>query len=114
MAKIETTEANTPELPEVHRVFSFKAPGALSVSLVSDFTHWQQKPISLRKHYDGIWRASVLLPPGTYHYRFVVDGEWRDDPPCTLRLPNPYGQPNCLAVVAATRRPEVPLANARR
>lgn len=89
MAKIETTKVNPPELAEVHRVFSFKAPGALSVSLVSDFTHWQEKPISLRKHYDGIWRASVSLPPGTYHYRFVVDGEWRDDPPCTLRLPNP-------------------------
>ena len=89
MAKTDTTKVNTPE---VHRVFSFNAPGALSVMLVGDFTRWQQKPISLRKHYDGIWRASVLLPLGTYHYRFLVDGEWQDDPDCTLRVPNPYGQ----------------------
>ena len=76
----------------VHRVFSFDAPGALRVALVGDFTHWQQNPINLRKHYDGIWRASASLPPGTYHYRFLVDGKWRDDPECTLRVPNPYAQ----------------------
>lgn len=63
----------------------------MSVQLVGDFTHWQKSPISLQKAEGGIWRTKVTLPPGTYHYRFLVDGQWRDDPECTIRVGNPYG-----------------------
>lgn len=76
--------------------FSFNAPDALSVMLVGDFTHWQKEAISMRKDANGIWRATVALNPGTYHYRFLVNGEWRDDPECTLRVRNPYGGENAI------------------
>lgn len=76
---------------KVPQVFAFAAPMAASVQLVGDFTHWQQRPISLRKDAEGVWRATVELPPGAHHYRFLVDGEWRDDPECLARTPNPYG-----------------------
>jgi hypothetical protein len=39
------------------------------------------------------------LEPGTYHYRFLVDGQWRDDPECTLRVDNPYGSNNAVRQV---------------
>ncbi len=74
--------------------FSFRAPEAISVQLVGDFTHWQESPISLRKDAKGIWHTSVELTPGEHHYRFLVDGEWRDDPECSLRVPNPFGGQN--------------------
>ena len=73
------------------QTFRFTSPAAMSVLLVGDFTHWQQKGIPMQKGKDGVWTATVLLPPGKHNYRFVVDGEWRDDPECTLRVPNPYG-----------------------
>jgi len=41
----------------------------------------------------------AALPPGTYHYRFLVDGNWCDDPDCTLRVTNPYGGYNMMRVV---------------
>jgi 1,4-alpha-glucan branching enzyme len=53
----------------------------------------------MKKTEGGLWTAVVELAPGTYHYRFMVDGEWRDDPECTLRMPNPYGQHNALRQV---------------
>lgn len=81
------------------QTFSFYAPDALSVQLVGDFTHWQDKPISLRRQPDGVWRTAVALKPGTYHYRFLVDGQWRDDPECTLRVTNPYGSSNAVREV---------------
>ena len=81
------------------QTFSFNAPGALSVQLVADFTHWEKSPINLRKESDGMWRTAVDLEPGTYHYRFLVDGQWRDDPECTLRVPNPYGGTNTVRKV---------------
>ena len=73
------------------QTFSFTAPTALSVQLVGDFTHWQENPIPMKKGPDGLWRADVELGPGEHHYRFLVDGEWRDDPECRLQVPNPYG-----------------------
>ena len=74
--------------------FSVSAPEALSVQLVGEFTQWQERPIDLQKDADGIWRATVKLPPGEHQYRFLVDGEWRDDPDCARRAPNPFGGEN--------------------
>jgi len=82
------------------QTFSFCAPDASSVQLVGDFTQWQGSPIKLQKGADGIWRVVVQLPPGTHHYRFIVDGEWRDDPECMLRAPNPFGSENMMRQVA--------------
>ena len=79
--------------------FHITAPTALSVQLVGDFTHWQERPINLHKESNGVWSTSVGLEPGTYHYRFLVDGQWRDDPECTLRVPNPYGSQNAVRQV---------------
>ena len=76
--------------------FSFTAPTATSVQLVGDFTHWKEQPVSMRKGPDGTWRTSVELEPGLHHYRFLVDGEWRDDPECALRVPNAYGTQNSV------------------
>lgn len=97
-------KASKPESKRVQQLFSFNAPGASNVLLVGDFTHWQKAPISLRKTPDGIWRMTVSLPPGEYHYRFLVDGEWRDDPECRLRVPNPFGTSNAVVRVAASAR----------
>ncbi len=82
------------------QTFSIAAPGAMSVQLVGDFTQWQQMPINLHKGADGIWRTTVELGPGAHHYRFLVDGQWRDDPECALRVPNPYGGHNAVCQVA--------------
>ncbi|MBL9136053.1 MAG: isoamylase early set domain-containing protein [Verrucomicrobiales bacterium] len=79
--------------------FRYTAPTAMSVQLVGDFTHWSQAPVQLAKGSDGTWRTTVPLPPGQYHYRFLVDGEWRDDPECTLRVPNPFGTENAVRQV---------------
>ena len=73
------------------QTFRFTAPGATSVLLVGDFTHWQQQGIPLYQDKSGIWTTTVELAPGKHTYRFIVDGEWRDDPECTLRTPNPFG-----------------------
>ena len=82
------------------QTFAFTAPSAMSVQLVGDFTHWQREPISMRKGADGIWRATVALTQGRHQYRFLVDGEWRDDPECSVRVSNPYGSQDAIREVA--------------
>ena len=81
------------------QTFKYQAPTAKSVLLVGEFTRWQEKAIPMQKAADGTWTATVALPPGTHPYRFVVDGEWCDDPKCTLRVRNPYGTENMVRQV---------------
>ena len=81
------------------QTFRFANPAALSVLLVGDFTQWQAKAIPMHKGKDGIWTAGLELSPGKHTYRFIVDGEWRDDPECTLRVANAYGGQNMVRQV---------------
>jgi hypothetical protein len=93
---------NTKNETERHRrqSFFFSAPTAMSVQLVGDFTQWQEKPVNMQKDADGIWRTTIELPPGMHHYRFLVDGQWRDDPECAVRVPNPFGGQDAIRQVA--------------
>ena len=86
--------------------FTFTAPSALRVLLVGDFTQWQKNPIPLEKQPNGIWRTTVPLQAGTYHYRFLVDDEWCDDPNCTLRVHNPFGSQDDVLTVVASEVPK--------
>ncbi len=89
----------TEKARSVTQTFFFAAPSAMSVQLAGDFTQWQQQPISMQKGADGIWRAKVQITPGIHHYRFLVDGEWRDDPECAIRVRNPYGTEDAVRQV---------------
>jgi 1,4-alpha-glucan branching enzyme len=82
------------------QVFQFVAPTAKSVVLVGDFTHWHQQGIRMQRDPKGVWTASVDLTPGTHRYRFIVDGEWQDDPTCKSRAPNPFGSEDMLRQAA--------------
>ncbi len=79
--------------------FTLVVPQANHVELVGDFTDWEQHPIPLKKQTNGVWKATKSLPPGTYEYRFLVDGKWHDDETCTLRRPNSFGGENCVREV---------------
>ena len=71
--------------------FHIAAPDAKAVLLVGDFTDWDHHGIPMRHHKNGIWTAAVALDPGPHRYRFLVDGQWRNDPEYKSFLPNPYG-----------------------
>jgi len=46
----------------------------------------------------GVWRTSMMLEPGVYEYRYIVDGEWSNDQDA-LFVENPFGGENCVRVV---------------
>eukprot|EP00892_Ulva_mutabilis_P007091 jgi/Ulvmu1/4754/UM020_0039.1 len=62
---------------------AFTFPAALSashdVALTGSFNGWK-KPFPMRPANSSDLVRSVLLPPGTTEYKFVVDGEWRYSP----------------------------------
>jgi 1,4-alpha-glucan branching enzyme len=79
--------------------FKLTAPEAHEVFLSGSFNEWSYTATPLKKDAAGVWKTQVSLAPGTYEYRFVVDGGWRDDPECPLRVENPFGSQNCVRIV---------------
>ena len=80
--------------------FSLHAPDAQSVSLAGDFNGWDPTDKPMKRDASGQWKATLTLPAGEYQYRFVVDGDWADDPQCDRRSPNEFGTLNCVRVVS--------------
>lgn len=60
--------------------FKLRAPKAKEVYLVGEFNAWKSGSMALAKQAGGVWGISLPLPPGRYHYRFIVDGTPRADP----------------------------------
>jgi len=86
---------------KLKETFQLQAPAADAVLLAGDFTGWEHQPIQMKRDRAGVWKATVTLEPGIHHYRFVVDGEWMNDPEEAYRESNPFGSENCIREVAA-------------
>lgn len=80
-------------------------PDAQEVGIAGSFNDWHSSVTPMIRLNDGKWAKELALPPGRYEYRFVVDGEWVDDPAATELIPNPFGTPNAVLVVAASKSP---------
>ena len=48
----------------------------------------------------GRWIKELVLPPGVYEYRLVIDGEWMSDPRATETTPNAFGGLNSVDTAA--------------
>ncbi len=81
--------------------FVFVAPQASRVAVTGDFVNWDVEGVPLTSvGDDGVWVAELQLPPGIYHYVFVVDGsEWRTDPNAASQVDDGFGQENSLLLV---------------
>lgn len=100
-APVATVAVRTVAAPaKVKTSFVFAAPAAHQVVLAGSFTNWQDGALALRKLKGGVWKTTVALPRGNHEYRFIVDGQWQDDPTCETRVDNSFGVKNCLRVIA--------------
>ena len=74
--------------------FIFHAPRARQVCVTGSFTDWSREGIPLSLNSDDEWITTLRLAPGRYEYRFLVDGEWRDDPNAREVVSNAFGTTN--------------------
>jgi 1,4-alpha-glucan branching enzyme len=61
---------------------------------VGDFNSWDLKKHTMKKDDKGRWAKIVTLAPGGYEYKFLVDGEWQNDPNNDQVVHNPFGTLN--------------------
>ena len=93
-----------PGLPGPREVvIRFRDPAAVDVRVAGDFNGWvPDKGVRSLIESDGdnrVWTKILNLPPGTYQYRYVVDGEWREDPDNPEVVANPTGRRSSVLVV---------------
>jgi chromosome partitioning protein len=84
-------------------VVRFRDSNASDVRIAGDFNGWvPDKGVRSLIESDGesrVWTKILQLPPGTYHYRYVVDGEWREDPENPEAVTSSVGSRNSVMVV---------------
>jgi len=110
--EVAAAPATVPALPEAvapqasalrEVVVEYRDPLARDVRIAGDFNGWvpDRGVESETREVDGarVWRKVLHVPPGAYEYRYVVDGEWREDPLNPDRVPSLLGPPHSRLVV---------------
>jgi len=86
--------AKKPNKEEVE--LGYYAPKARSVAVGGDFNNWNPKTAVAKSDKNGTWKIKLNLAPGKYQYKFLVDGQWQNDPKCNACVPNSFGTLNCV------------------
>ena len=74
--------------------FALENAEAKEVFLTGDFNDWRPEKHPMRKDKSGKWKKQVMLTPGNYEYKFLVDGQWKEDPRNDQLHPNCFGTYN--------------------
>lgn len=77
-------------------IFSFKTTAAEEVILMGNFNNWNPKKHPMKNDGSGTWNKTVVLSPGKYEYKFMVDGEWKKDPRNDQTCSNCFGTQNSI------------------
>jgi len=78
----------------------FSHPTATTVAIAGTFNDWRPDTIPMIPMGEGRWLKKLILPPGTYEYLFVADGNWVIDPLAEKTVPNPFGCVNSVLIVS--------------
>ncbi len=81
-------------------LFVYFNPQAESVSVAGSFNNWNVNANPMEKSKSGLWTLKLKLSPGTYQYKFVVNGkDWVPDPSNPQTADDGYGGVNSVIEV---------------
>ncbi len=80
--------------------FTVHAEAGKAVYLAGSFNNWDPagKKMSEKKG-NGVYSVAIKLAPGTYQYKFVIDGTWCADPENRDFVQNDHGTLNSVITV---------------
>ena len=82
-------------------VFQYRDAPGKNVAVAGSFSEWQPDKVLKDKNGDGNYSCRIMLLPGEYQYKFLVDGEWRTDSDNPDFVPNEFGSLNSVLTVKA-------------
>lgn len=81
-------------------LFSYYSPLAKEIFLAGDFNGWQAKKTPLMRGRDDVWRVVLALRPNRYYdYKYIVDGNWVNDPNNSDLNPDVAGGANSVIFI---------------
>jgi len=97
----KASKMNVTKKAKTQRVtFTVRAKEGSKVFLAGIFNNWDPttKPMA-DKTGDGVYTVALNLAPGSYQYKFVIDGTWCADPECKDWIQNDHGTLNSVKTV---------------
>ena len=79
--------------------FEITNRAAHKVCLAGNFNDWRPERTEMVPLGGGRFEKDLVLAPGTYEYRIVVDGKWMADPNADHSVINPFGERNSVLTV---------------
>ena len=80
--------------------FVLSSPEAEEVYLCGDFNEWSPGGLPMIRHGEGhCWEKRLVLGPGRYEYKFIVNGVWIHNPDAVENVPNIHGSLNSVVEV---------------
>ncbi|MCD6595336.1 hypothetical protein J7L68_06655 [bacterium] len=102
-----------PKMGDNGVIFRFDAPNAKAVYLAGEFNNWAPTKAPMKKSDDGIYTIEYPFKPGTYQYKFVIDGkDWKPDPNNPAKVDDNYGGLN--SVITITKDGKVIMGEVRK
>ena len=96
--KLKSKSGHQPTRSQCAR-FEFVSAESREVFVAGSFNDWSPTASRMVRLGDGLWVKELALPPGRREYRFVVGGEWVDDPNAREFVPNPHRGMNAVLIV---------------
>jgi hypothetical protein len=80
--------------------FRYYYPDAQKVSVVGDFNNWDGYANVMAKNEEGFWEDEILIGPGRYRYRFLIEDLVKvNDPYANIYVQNENGELDSLIII---------------
>ncbi len=102
MPKIDKNAAGPSPSSQARREVAFilNSPEAKEVYLCGDFNGWSPRGLPMIRHDEAhCWEKRLVLAPGRYEYKFIVNGIWIHNPDAPVNVPNDHGSLNSVMEV---------------
>jgi len=96
-AAVKSEPVQTEDKSDKKILFKINAPEAQAVYVAGSFNNWHiDKESLMKKLENGIWVKMLSLIEGDHRYKFVVDGQWVQDPNNEITEENDFGGKDSL------------------
>lgn len=93
----KTTKGACKKSAEKSVTFTVHADSGKQVFLAGSFNNWNPADKKMaEKKGSGLYSTTVKLAPGSYQYKFVIDGTWCQDPENADAVQNELGTLNSV------------------
>ena len=81
-------------------IFSLEAPADAMVQIAGDFNNWVPESLYRNNlHGKSVWHKAISLKPGSYAYKYVINGNWISDPSNDNIVDDHRGGTNSLIII---------------